>query len=215
MKNLLIIISLFCIANTDSGYETYYRIACHEDEWITKVESESCKCFASSTKEKEGVFTYRVVNVLDKNKETAWVPKQGKLGNGVYEFIIMKIPYGIKGIKIVNGLAKDDFLFHANNRVKSIYLGFIAKLDPSEEGACPSGLVYHLTYHTLPNQLVSLKDTYKTQEIFFTKAIPDFDWKDCYNFKYKNNVYLVIGIWDIYKGTKFNDTCISEIEIIK
>jgi len=55
----------------------------------------------------------------------------------------------------------------------------------------------------------------KSQSLIFGKVISNFNWKDNYYFKYKKDVYLVVAIWDIYKGTKYNDTCISEIEIIK
>ncbi|HNW30071.1 MAG TPA: hypothetical protein PKN50_16445 [Spirochaetota bacterium] len=216
MKAFYFSLLFFFLANINVyPIEPQYKILCHEDEWVAKVEKKKFKCIASSVKETEGSYSYNCENVFDKDKSTCWVPKQGSEKNGIYEFIILKIPYGCQGIRITNGLAKNESLYYANNRVKKLYLGFIVKLDPSEEDACPPGIKYHLTYQTITNELILLKDSMKSQSLIFGKVISNFNWKDNYYFKYKKDVYLVVAIWDIYKGTKYNDTCISEIEIIK
>jgi hypothetical protein len=208
-------IIFFILININAYSEQpQYRILCHEDEWVNKLEKNNDKCIASSVKETEGSFCYKCKNVLDRNASTCWVPKQGSEKNGIYEFLILKIPYGSKGIKIINGLAKTNALFYANNRIKKLYLGFIVKMDPSEEDACPPGGKYHLTYQTITDKLILLKDSMRPQSLYFDKVVTNFNWNDKYYFKYRKNIYLVVAIWDIYNGNQYNDTCISDIEII-
>ena len=73
---------------------------------------------------------------------------------------------------------------------------------------------YHIIYHTLykPDNL-KLKDIMETQRILFSDDA-GFDWNIIGN-KNLKNLYLVIRILDVYKGTKYNDTCLTELKIIK
>jgi len=53
----------------------------------------------------------------------------------------------------------------------------------------------------------------ETQRILFSDDA-GFDWNIIGN-KNLKNLYLVIRILDVYKGTKYNDTCLTELKIIK
>jgi len=193
-------------------------IDCKEDYWISKVEKSRMQIIASSTLPPSGVYNYDPENLIDNNKKTCWCPK----GKGINEFIILKIPWGCKGFEIINGVSSSKELYKQNNRVKGIYWGIIAE-KPKETGmsydAClnlePGKIFkYHIIYHTLykPDNL-KLKDIMETQRILFSDDA-GFDWNIIGN-KNLKNLYLVIRILDVYKGTKYNDTCLTELKIIK
>ena len=111
----------------------------------------------------------------------------GQKHSAINEFFIFKIPYGVKGIRIINGLAKNKKLFYANNRVKEIYIGFLAQIDPIKHGACSTIRKFHITYQTTIDKLITLNDTMEPQEIYFSNVIHRFNWEDNFLFKYKKN----------------------------
>lgn len=193
------------------------RVACHEDSWVEKVERTKDKIFASSTL-KSGKYDYKVQNLFDGKKETCWCPE----GDGIGEFIIIKIPYGVKGIRVINGLAANDNLFKNNNRVKEIYVGVISELYYPQKGMEEYDVCgkrkYELVNFTYYYYRIILQDVQNKQEILFD--VKDHKGKsinvwNLEGLKRSKVLYLVIGIDSIYKGNKYNDTCISEIEIIK
>ncbi len=185
------------------------KVWCNEDNWVKRVESSDKKIIASSVHASEGKYTYGAENLLDKRQDTCWCPK----GDGIDEFILMKIPYKSRGIRIINGIAINEKLFMMNNRVKKLYVAFIGKSDSFlNTGMCDEENNYAVFYQLTPDSFVELKNQKSPQEIIF-KKFENLDWER-YDLD-KQNIYLMIGIVDIYKGTKYNDTCISEIEIIE
>jgi hypothetical protein len=230
---IYIIIIIFCIpAGSCHGKpklkKTYPidEIYCKEDMWVKKVEESKSKCIVSSILPPSGKITYNPEYLFDKDMNTSWCFKADRIGG----FIIFKIPYGLKGIRIVNGLAINNELFFANNRVKKLSIGIIAQkfyyVKKGEENfdIC-KGNDYFLYNITTPNKTeVVLKDHQQWQKVLFSDVNYYIDGKisskgyafwDFDNFKKSKNLYLVVGIVDIYPGNKYNDTCISEIEIIK
>jgi hypothetical protein len=188
-----------------------FKIICHEDEWVKEVNNSKCKCVSSSILESDDKVKYNPQYAIDNDKNTSWCPSKGKFGNGLYEFIILKVPYGIRGFRIFNGVSKSTKLFYENNRIKKIYLALLTESIKSKFDTCPRKTNYELAYQKRP---ILLKDQMSSQDIIFSKYGKGFPWYDPW-IKKSKDFYLVIGIVDIYKGTKYNDTCISEIEIIK
>lgn len=194
-------------------------ILCNENYWVQQVESTKKKMIARSFLPSEGKYNYHPENVIDNNNNTCWCVK----GKGVDQFIILKIPKGIKGFKIINGVAATESLYQENNRIKNLYWALIAEsnYESKEEEIHDSckmskpGLKhkYCIVFQTVEDDHIFLKDIKKPQSVFFSK-IEGFSW-NMYKLKKTKVVYLVVGIIDIYKGTKYNDTCITGIEIIK
>jgi hypothetical protein len=204
---------LLIVATLNIGNDVYThpndKVTCAEDSWVKRVESSEKKIIASSVHKSEGKYTYVAENLLDNRLDTCWCPE----GNGIDEFILMKIPYKSRGIRIINGIAINEKLFIMNNRVRKLYVAFIGKSDSFlNSGVCDEENNYAIFYQLTPDSFVELKNQKSPQEIFFEK-FENLDWER-YDLD-ENNIYLMIGIIDIYKGTKYNDTCISEIEIIK
>jgi len=123
-------------------------------------------------------FYYDTWNLLDEDDFTAWV--EGVENDGIDEWVEFAIDtsYEVTGFEIMNGYAKDNYVFTANNRVKKLEVQF------------PDG----------SDEVATLKDTQNWQKIEFPA-------------KKTNNLKFVIK--DIYKGSKYSDTCISNIRILK
>ncbi|MGB4268288.1 MAG: discoidin domain-containing protein [Spirochaetota bacterium] len=192
------------------------RLICHEDYWVEQVEKDKDKIFASSTLNSR----YTVDKLFDGKLDTCWCPA----GDGIGEFIIMQIPYGIKGVKIVNGLAASEELFKKNNRVKEVVVGVIAETYYPSKGVeeydvCKNKYTIHNMTFNIRKIRPILKDTMEEQSIYFDKYEETINFYksnwDLIDFKRSKKLYLVIGIESIYKGSTYNDTCISEIRIIE
>lgn len=120
---------------------------------------------------------YSVRGLIDDNPQTAWV--EGKEDEGIGEWVefIFDPIREIKTIKLINGYARSEELFKANNRVKRAEISFDGKRFPIE---------------------MEFKDMVMEPHII----------------KFPNPIRaerVRITILDVYKGAKYNDTCISEI----
>jgi len=223
-RSKIIICAIFLIASVEYNLLSYNHpvgaIDCDDDSWVAKVESSKNKIIATSVHPVEGVYNYDPDNLLDRKYDTCWCPK----GIGINEFIILKIPKGSKGFKITNGVVKSEKLFKENNRIKRLFWALIAERIYESKGEEDNDicnirkpgmkLKYWIAFQTsLSKDPIILKDNPEPQKILFSDR-EYFSWND-YSLKKTKDVYLVISIMDIYKGTKYNDTCISEIEIIK
>ena len=152
------------------------------------------KVTASSTLGK----AYQATNIIDKKLETAWV--EGVKGPGKGEWIKLKLdaekishsstPFSISEIGIIPGYAKSRTTWHENNRVKRMLV---------------------VIYNPTPVQEIEwfafrlfLKDDNKLQ-LF---EIPS-DYIVCNSDPMTKTVWFKIE--DVYPGTKYDDTCISEI----
>lgn len=146
---------------------------------------------------KEGETVYSAKNLFDGNYSTPWV--EGASDFGKNQKIKIKLYgtaskysagnyYAVTHLYLLNGFRKTEKTYYENNRVKTLKLWVNGK-------DCGT---------------VELKDKPY-------KAINDF------NFAYEADLVttrlgsvetIEIEILDVYKGTKYNDTCISEIVIL-
>jgi len=181
----------------------------------------------------EDLGKYGGFNLFDRNPATAWV--EGVDGNGIGETFTIGIGEELKeNIFIVNGYQKSRDLFTQNNRIKTfrltLYVGFMIPGDVTEIYA----YVYAVPYGE-PTE-IGLEDSFGVQQIRFP-----FDLTMAEAFKEKQmavflkdfktrmeemqqsfigfeeepeiQYFLKFEILDVYKGTKYNDTCISDIWI--
>ncbi|MCX8125448.1 MAG: hypothetical protein N3F66_14965 [Spirochaetes bacterium] len=162
---------------------------------------------------------YSAKKAIDGNKDTAWV--EGIEGDGIGEYIMFNLNFGsipsygdfdnnkfiIVDIIIVNGVAKNEKLFKMNNRIKKATLEVyesevsIRQIDPwvvSEQVP-----ILNSTFE------IELKDIFEPQRFrirFKPKQKPLHG---------PVSSFLCIGkliIKEIYPGTKYKDTGISEIK---
>lgn len=147
------------------------------------------------TKSSSTLKGYPVTNLIDKRIETAWVPGfKGVKGSGIGEWVSIKVypqkpncPSGFEYFSMVPGYLKSDQTWEENNRIKSSIL-IIERPD-------------------YPEGYAILRLNFKDY-----MGIQVFDIG-----QYSGGVYFYQRVWiiieDVYKGTKYDDTCISEIVI--
>jgi hypothetical protein len=183
----------------------------------------------SSELEDPGVYDfgrYGAHNLFDNDHCTCWA--EGITGDGVGEFVYFEIEKGINRIWIVNGYGKSKDLFNKNNRVKklkaNVYVGINKSGDATELG------LYFQSVKLEDEAELSLDDKMEEQAITFpfdwskiralrTKALKDYmvrygEGEEGRRIEKKDLevVYLLwLEIVEVYKGSKCDDCCVSEI----
>ncbi|MBN1602695.1 MAG: hypothetical protein JW915_13890 [Chitinispirillaceae bacterium] len=136
---------------------------------------------ASSTL--EGKDVYKPYNIHDTDSTTAWV--EGVAGDGVGEWIEIEFSrsFDIKAFEIANGYGKSKKIYEANNRVKDL------------------GIVFYTTGGPLESRITLGDESFKKSDHVVTET-----FSGC------NGVLRIrFTILSVYKGKKYDDTCISEI----
>jgi hypothetical protein len=151
-------------------------------------------------------------NITDGDRRTAWA---GKTGEDIWLFINP----GAASVTVVNGYNKTPALFKANNRVKrlavSVWTAVHLEADVTEIAQA-----YHAARLT-PDHILELKDNGKEQSF----PLP-FDWEELRKsarealaaflkrenrpLRYSDFVLRAEPL-EVYKGAKYDDTCISEL----
>lgn len=179
----------------------------------------------------EGLGKYGGHNLFDKSKYTAWVEGVEGPGTGEYFYLAMGEEFPEQMI-IFNGYQKSKDIFAKNNRVKtirvSLFAGFLISGDVTEIG------LYYYVRKFGTEEVVDLEDRSGSQEIdlpFERTSMNEFaeiskkqfmeDYKTKLE-KMKENCptcptnpyfqfFLRVEILDVYKGSQWDDTCISDI----
>lgn len=187
----------------DLTKENLWEIISESDAIGVQYENRPYKIFASSTLNNDK--SYHANNLYDNSIKTAWVEGVKEYGIGEYfeiylnEYKLYKDYcysdeyyresfYPIYAIEIFNGYSKSEKTFKENSRVKKLK-------------------VY---VNGIPYVILDLKDTNRKQyfhlgenDIFFNGLNPEK--------KLTDDLVLKFEIMEVYPGTKYKDTCISEI----
>jgi hypothetical protein len=145
---------------------------------------------ASSELTSDGKYTYSVKNLTDNDPHTAWAEgKEGGTGDTIQIHFSPHIrwatgSYLVNKIGIINGLAYDSNYFYSNNRVKKIKLIYTEDKPQSERTSSQKEYI--------------LEDKMEMQYIEFPPST------------FMSQVQIIIE--EVYKGSKYDDTCISEIQ---
>ena len=148
---------------------------------------------------KEGEIMHNGYKAFDSNLKTIWV--EGVQGFGFKEWIKFdmksKKGIGFEYVIIYPGYGKSEKLFYENNRVKSLILKSYTPTSGSisEENVKFDGVM-------LGDRL-----KFKDENKYHVFLIAD-------RFMGGENLQYTFFIEDVYKGSKYNDTCISEIIFI-
>lgn len=160
---------------------------------------------------------YSVVNLLDKDTATAWV--EGAEDEGLSEYILISIDKYHSDIQIANGYQKSLELFKANNRLKAMKISLMV-------GYNLPGMVSEIAaifeVYPLKQDFIA---TFRDSMMISSVALP-FEWNlaESYvhdllyeSYESPSEVYvqyfLKLEILDVYKGNKWDDTGISEIDL--
>ncbi|GEM_PF-856058 len=157
-------------------------------------------------------------NLFDKDKQTCWA--EGVKGDGVGEYIFMVISKNTKAISFINGYAKSTEIYYKNNRVKDVEISLFAGYN--EEGHVTELYSFYNIFPITKPVVYSLNDDINSQKIQTL-----WNWDDIIekekkifenHYKSKKNViknyFVKIVILSVYHGSKYDDTCISEINTL-
>ena len=184
--------------NIEPKDDLYFGIK-YKDEYIPQTKA--------PVLEPSGSINYNVRNLCDGNLNTAWVegsPDSG-IGNVIRFYNPCRKAYKVKSLSLINGYAKNESTFKENNRVSCIKVTITHNYAPNSSPILDGGyycgineyyngkVISEITY------VFTLKDTSEKQEIIFDYPIP--------------TSWLTVEILDIHKGTKYDDTAITELKL--
>ena len=179
----------------------------------------------------EDLGDYGGHNLFDKEGSTAWV--EGVEGSGIGEYFYLGIGKEFpEQMVILNGYQKNNDIYNKNNRVKtirvSLFAGFMIPMDVTE-----IGVNYHIRQFGTA-EIVELKDMFGSEHIPLPWTrdnvdqlmeenrvlfLIDFE-KELAAIREAcpscptdpdNQFLLKIEILDVYKGSMWDDPCISDI----
>lgn len=146
---------------------------------------------------------YPKSNLSDMNLETAWVAPNGGIGEWI-EFTFKEKEFYSTGFTLVNGYIKNETMYKENNRIKKILI----QVKNRQQEGYNEGIVMEL-------------EDIAYEPVFFENLVCHSYWIDAYSYAndYEEDLEKVeklkITILEVYPGTKYNDTCISEILLYK
>jgi hypothetical protein len=189
----------FDLKTSESLLISYSNEVKKYSDFITehRIPSSNIKSIEVSS-ELEG--NYSKMNLFDNSFETAWV--EGVAGSGIGEKIKIQLSdYRLAAICLVNGYTKNSETYTTNNRIKKVKIEkeIVDYQDPNKT----SIETYEKEIKDLPFTTVNLNNFYS-----LTSTIGD------YGEGYSKIRSITITILDVYKGTKYDDTCISEIYLL-
>lgn len=144
--------------------------------------------------------TYSAKNMFDLDFNTAWA--DGAEGNGIGEKIEIDLDkYSLVAICLINGYTKNSDLYKYNNRIKKLridieYVDYkdSTKIDVESNEISINDLEYNkISKNNFEGMVSIIRD---------------------YGEGYRKITKITLTILDVYKGTKYSDTCISEILLL-
>jgi hypothetical protein len=154
---------------------------------------------------------YGSTNLSDSDPSTCWAEDADN--DGIGEYIWMTIPEKISSLRIRNGYQKNEAIYNANNRPENLEFELFACYEPAayvtetHTGFCIS--------EPISSTSIVLEDKLGYQDVKL-----GFDWSEIYDQLSNDRIFdkdrfiLKIKILDVYKGNKWNDACISDINIV-
>ncbi len=132
--------------------------------------------------------------VLDNDLDTAWC--EGMNGDGIGQSLTFELKGAIiSGIGIINGYAKNEGAYQGNNRIKKVKVIMVQKNGEKREEVVD-----------LPKKDISKLN----REV----VAPFIDWVADFGDPYETTRSITLVIQEVYPGSKYRDTCISEVYLL-
>ena len=160
--------------------------------------------------EPENSSNYPSTNLFDGKLETCWVTNSNSSdsNNNIFIKIPAEIPLAKLILNIFSGYGKNENLFYSNARPKSLSISIFSAYS-FDVDATEVANKYYL-YKELRREQILLIDTFGVQS--FALNLNGIDKIELLNITNAVNTYVLkIEIIDTYKGSEYNDVCISEI----
>jgi hypothetical protein len=151
--------------------------------------------------------TYGPTNLLDGDPATAWC--EGAAGAGVGEAVLLKLP-GAGTLQIVNGYSKSPDRFAQNGRVERVEVVLLGQgWNPPVQGS------YNAALPVLGRHEVTLTDVRTPQPLPLPEWSVPADWApdvpSGWNVAEQVPTFVALRILSTYAGSKWEDTCLSEV----
>ena len=192
-------------SNFDLSKHKQLKITYNIKNWYFKSLYEKYPLYAvikASSELTEGRTVYVPSNMNDRNCDTAWVEGKSDFGKGE-RITINTGRKWITQILLVNGFRKSEKTFYENNRIKRIALyvddAKLGEMEFPDRKYCRVDMTNILD----EGELLNLGD-------FFSG---DYS-KTMQGRGFRPDSKIEIEILDVYRGTKYNDTCVSDIYMI-
>ena len=175
---------------------------------------------------------YPSTNLFDGYFKTCWIAGSSDMSGRPALFVKVpgEIPVDKLILNIFSGYGKSKSLYQKNSRPKKIRVSLFAAFYP--EGCSTETAVLYLIKKYPGPKLIELADTFGVQSFMLNidkKAFSDFQkssLKECSSFSGENyirmkgdndkpsftpSLILKLETEEVYKGSKYDDVCISEI----
>lgn len=159
---------------------------------------------------------YCVASLMDKKTDTAW--SEAVDGDGVGQIALIPVKYFSKAkrksatLKIFNGFGRSKRIWQSNNRVKEMVLHIAS--------AKAAGVEYWTNFSSIEHKCkisVTLKDQYGYQAIPI--PLSRCNWNVQFlqaeremGAELKESLIIGLEIVSVYRGEKYKDTLISEVD---
>ncbi len=160
---------------------------------------------------------YGVLNLVDGDYTTAWV--EGESGNGVGQSVYISIPHNCRSINLHAGYGKSPSIYQQNNRAKRLKVHCYVGVSPVGYASEVTMLFKMMRFPS--ESFIDLRDVDEIQSFNFPFAQADVaQFKEKVKEQYANHfdeaifqvaTFLQLEIVEVYKGTRYDDTCISEL----
>lgn len=154
------------------------------------------------------IYNYEPKNLFDNDLNTAWC--EGAKGHGEGQWVEFNFAgnVSVAAIGIINGYTKREALYYANNRIKKIKLD--VEYQPEEyqkhSGKSKTDIEKETT-------VIDLKEL-QFNELNKNVQAPFISWLADYDDSYRRVNKIRLTIMEVSPGTKYDDTCISEVYLI-
>jgi hypothetical protein len=152
---------------------------------------------------------YTLQNAFDNNPATSFVENSDDDLMNIYFYKERERLFATRSFAIINGYAQNNTLYYNNNHIKEIgyYSSDIERIHDIENWRFKK----HMSDDYIGKfSLVSLREQMSYTIVKVLNGDPFLAWSEGFEMP-TSNLFLVIT--DIYKGNKYNDTCIAEINI--
>ncbi|MBQ2529647.1 MAG: hypothetical protein II547_05280, partial [Treponema sp.] len=149
----------------------------------------------------EGKYLYPPINILDGDFDSTWC-EADENGSGIGESITIEFsePVSFDEIQIVNGFASKDY-YKKNNRVKSITLTQTAsKLEVKD-------------WDSEKSQYKTETKNHFQQKVYYLEDDKP-EWQSIKFELPQTAQTITIKINEIYKGEKYDDTCLDDMRLL-
>ena len=182
--------------------------------------------FAATSELEEPAFgelgTYGAHTLFDGSRYTGW--SEGVPGHGIGEALWIRIPHGTDTLVVINGFARSESLFRRNNRLQTAEVTL-------HHGFLPEGMVTEMgpVYVVEPldrSLILRFQDHSELQEIRLSLGWEDVPviqsyWRQLYDGvadrrglpprMQDHAFFLRVEIREIYRGSEWDDTCLTEL----